>query len=117
MNSSKVLVMGCAIAMTSAAFNAQALTAKAGLDACTRAMVDTLSMSVGSQVGYHMDTRNKATGRLNARDIFHLDARNPKTDDVIGRFDCIVSRRAEVLELITLPLSADDARIRAGITY
>lgn len=114
MNTRKALTTGCALVMLTAPFHANALPAKAGMDACTKAMIDNLSGEIGAPLGYSMDPEHKISGRLNKVDTFHLDARHPGTDEVVGRYDCVVSRRAEVIELVTLPLTADDASTRAG---
>ena len=116
MNTRKALTTGCALVMLTAPFHANALTAKAGMDACTKAMIDNLSGELGAPLGYSMDPEHKVSGRLKMEDTFHLDARHPGTDEVVGRYDCIVSRQAEVIELVTLPLTAEDASARAWKT-
>ena len=63
-----------------------------------------------------MDPKHGVSGRLRKVETFHLDARHPGTDEVVGRYDCVVSKQAEVIELVTLPLTADDAVTRAWET-
>ena len=92
---------------------AQAATEKAALEACADAMMNDIS-GYGSTPEYSVKNLKLANARIIRRpDTFHLDARGSKSDDVIGRYDCIVNRDAEVVELIVLPLDASDARSRA----
>jgi hypothetical protein len=116
MNTSKFSTMGCALLMTTATFNATALTTKAGIDICTKAMVNELSTELGAPVGYTMDSILRDHVRMKRTETFHLDARDPGTDEIVGRYDCVVNNKAEVIKLVMLPLSADDAKTRAWKT-
>jgi hypothetical protein len=116
MNTKNVLSLGCALVMTTAPFHVNALTAEVGLNACTEAMVNDLSTESGTPMGFRMDVNYTGRGRMKKLEIFHLDARHPGTNKIVGRYDCVVTNRAKVVELVPLPLSADDAAIRAGIT-
>jgi len=116
MNTSKALKTGCALVMLTAPFHANALTAKDGMGACTKAMIDNLSTELGAPLGFRMDSKFEDNGRMKRVETFHLDARHPGTEEVVGRYDCVVSNEAEVIKLVTLPLSADDANIRAWKT-
>lgn len=116
MNTKNVLSLGCVLATITAPVHVNALTAKVGLNACTEAMVNDLSTETGTPIGFRMDTNYTGHGRMKRLETFHLDARHPGTNEIVGRYDCVVTSKAKVVELITLPLSADDAVIRAGIT-
>jgi hypothetical protein len=116
MNTKKVLTLGCALVMTTAPIHVNALSAEIGLDACTKAMVNDLSTEFGARVGFRMDTDYTYPNRMRSRETFYLDARHPVSNEVVGRYDCVVTNRAKVVKLVPLPLSADDAAIRAGIT-
>lgn len=116
MNTKKVLTLGCALVMTTAPIHVNALSAEIGLDACTKAMVNDLSTEFGARVGFRMDRDYTYPTRMKSRETFYLDARHPVSNEVVGRYDCVVTNRAMVVKLVPLPLSADDAAIRAGIT-
>ena len=113
MSTSNLSTLGCALVMTTATFNADALTTKTGIDICTKAMVNELSTELGAPLDYRMDSKYKANARMRRTETFHLDARDPGTDEVVGRYDCVVNNKAEVIKLVMLPLSAEDADIRA----
>jgi hypothetical protein len=49
---------------------------------------------------------------LNRVNVFELDAFDPDSGNVIGRFTCTVNRRAKVTMLAPLPLSERDAKFR-----
>lgn len=114
MNNSKVLSLGCAVAISMASFTAEAASRKDGLDACADALVVEMSSDhetpLNYQVGPESDFSDKKMGK---REVFHLDARDPASDEVVARADCVVSRNGKVLRLVSVPLSADDAATRA----
>lgn len=116
MNNSKLFKSGFAIAMATASFSASAMTTEAGLDLCTRAMVDQLSNEAGTPLNFTMDSNAYPRSRMRRTETFHLDARAPGSDEIVGRYDCVVNNKAEVIELVMLPLSAEDASVRAWKT-
>lgn len=113
MKTVKLLSLGIALALSTLPAHLHAKAARAGMGACAEAIEAELSADAGNPVGVRLDPQTRAYGRMYKREVFHLDARNKETDGVVARFDCIVSDRAKVLELIPVPLSAGDARDRA----
>ena len=51
--------------------------------------------------------------RLADRSTFHLDARDPRTEEIVMKAECVVNSRGEVRSLITLPKDAPDAEERS----
>lgn len=114
MNKHKVMKMGLVLAISAVPVHANAVTRQAGLEACAEAMVSGLAESQGSPMVFNLGP--DSTGgkkKLAIRETFHLDARDPDSDKVVARKDCVVNKRAEVIRLIEVPLDGPDARIRA----
>lgn len=118
MNNRKVISLGFALAVSALPLQAHAIPSKYGLDACVKAMVEDLSETNGVPIEFQTDPDSKAgRSRLGRREVFHLDARDSKTNEVVARVDCVVNERAEVRELITMPLAAEDASVRSYMSY
>ena len=114
MNSKKILKVGFIAALASAPFHAQATPGHAGLDACAQAMIADLAAEQGAPMVYNMDPSTRTMkGALKRREVIHLDAKDPESDEVVARVDCVVNRKAEVKQLIRVPLEAPNARDRA----
>lgn len=114
MNNSKIFVAGCAIAVSMVSLGTQAATHNDGLDACAAAVVSELGNAQGAAMKYSMapgsDTSNV---KLKRREVFHMDIRDPQTQEIIARADCIVDENAAVRKLKNLPIDAKDAVVRA----
>ena len=114
MNNSKVLSFGCAVAISMASFSAEAASRQEGLDACAGALVVEMGSENDAPLSYKVGPESDLSSkRMARREVFHLDARDPASEEVIARADCVVDGRANVLRLVSVPLSADDAAIRA----
>ena len=116
MISKRVTKVGLVAAMTVAPFHANAtlVSAQEGMDACAAAMVAELAANQGAPMVYNLDPESKSTGKLkNRREVFHLDALDPESQEVVARVDCVVDSRARVQKLIAVPLDAPAARMRA----
>lgn len=114
MSKHKTLKIGLVLAIAAVPVHVHAVTRQAGLEACAEAMVGSLAESQGSAMVFNLDSESKGGKRkLVNRDIFHLDARDPESDKVVARTDCVVNKRAEVIRLTVVPLDGPDARIRA----
>lgn len=114
MNNSKILTIGCTVVIALTPFSAKAASMKAGLDACADALVTELASSNGAPLDYRVNPGSGATGvRLKRREVIHLDARDPNSQEVVARADCTVDHRANVRELVSVPLDAADAAERA----
>lgn len=115
MNNRKLLTIGCALAVSLAPFSAQAATRQAALDACADAMVSELAGENGIPPGYSMDPASDGSvARLRGHETFHLDVRDPASQEVVARADCVVDKRGKVRRLVDLPLSADNAEVRSN---
>ena len=115
MNNSKILTMGCAVAIALAPFSVKAASQQDGLDACASAVVDELAISNGAPLDYRMSEVSRASkSRLRVRETFHFDVHDPNSDEVVARADCVVDSRARVKKVVTLPLDEPDAAQRAA---
>jgi hypothetical protein len=61
-----------------------------------------------------LPARSRRMGRV---ELFHLDARDPESQEVVARADCWVNRSAEVQRLLPVPIEAEDAEKRAASLY
>jgi hypothetical protein len=119
MKNSTVIRSALLAAMAAAPFHAHALSAKAGLDACADAMVSELADKQGAPMVYNLDPSSTKSPRpIGRSELYHLDARDPKSEEVIARYDCFINHDAQVQKLVRVPLDAPDARFRAtGVDY
>jgi len=114
MSHNKIFTVTCALAVALAPFNSEAATREAGLNACADALVTKISDDYGTDLGFHLDSESEISKiQLGNREVYHLDVRDPNTDKVVARAECIVDRKAHVRELVSVPLSADEAAVRA----
>ena len=108
MNSKRIFVIGVTAAMSMASFYANATAGHVGLEACVDAMVGELSEANGTQVGYSLDSASDNFDRnLRAREVISLYARDPSTDALVSRMDCVVDRRGRIPRLKDMPLEDD----------
>ena len=114
MNKKSIAVLGSALALSLLPFSASAYTAETALNACAAALTTEMS---GGELAYKIDERSDGGKRLRGVETFHLDARDPASDEVVARADCVVDGRARVKWLKTLPLDAADASERALTAY
>lgn len=114
MKHGKILKTGMVLALTAASVHASASSSQDGLDACAEAMVNDLAANQGAPLVYNLAPDSKSgRGRLRQRQVFHLDARSADGETIVARMDCVVNSKAEVTQLIVVPLDGDDARLRA----
>ena len=114
MNKKSIAVLGSALALSVFPFSASAYTAETALNACAAALTTEMS---GGELTYRIDESSGGAKRLRGVETFHLDARDPASDEVVARADCVVDGRARVKWLKTLPLDAADASERALTAY
>ena len=114
MNKIKLKVLTGTV-MVGMAFSATAMsaTASAGLEACADAMMDEISGTAEKPAYKVRNLKKEKRDRLSGDEVFYLDAMTKESEKVIGRFDCVVNRRAEVIELTRLPLDAKAAHKRS----
>ncbi len=94
---------------------ANAATERDAIRACSEAIATSVEQRQGATVKLTVDLSSVSVKRRLAEDtMFHLDAVNPVNDNVIGRYDCRVDRRAIVRSLQELPPDAPEAKIRAS---
>jgi hypothetical protein len=91
-----------------------AATGEDGFEACVSALVQDLSDAQGFplQATISEDTA-VANNRLNRRNRFYLDVRDPASREIVAKIDCIVNKQAEVVELLRLPEDAPVAEVRS----
>ena len=115
MNNSKILTIGCAIAISLAPHAVKAATMETGLNACADALVSELATSNGAPLGYRVSPESSTSqSRLKRREKIHLDVHNPESREVVARADCTVDNHGQVRKLVTVPLDAADAEERAS---
>ena len=109
MNSKKRLFAKCTLALALAPFHTQASTGLTGLEACADALVNELSESSGSAVNYQLDPANEDLDRkLQSLELFSLYARDPSSNELVSRMDCVVNNKGRVIRLTSKPLSAEE---------
>jgi len=114
MKHSNLLKTGIALALAGVAFQANASSARDGLEACAEAMVKDLASNQGAPLVYNLaPDSNSGKRKLERNQVFHLDARSADGESVVARMDCVVNREAKVTKLIVVPIDAEDARLRA----
>ena len=85
----------------------------AAVAACTGAIADYFEGRQGIAPMVQIDSSAMGQDhRLDKINVFELDALDPATRNVVGRFTCTVNERAIVRRLVTLPLTAPDAMQR-----
>lgn len=117
MNHLKMITAGCAIALSVTSLDSLASATRTdGLNACAEAVVTELGNSKGSPMGFSLSPdSDMSSQRLARREIFHLDIRNPDTEAVMARIDCVVDQKGRVRKVIDVPLDGPDAERRATI--
>ena len=113
-----MIQLGCALAISLAPAAALAATDQDALEACMDALTQELAISHGSPMAARLSATTEASGeRLRRSQVFHLDARNVESREVVARVDCIVDPGARVRSLNRLPLDAGDADERATTRF
>jgi hypothetical protein len=94
--------------------SAEAAPARVGLESCVSALTKAISESQGTGVEARIsgDSR-QGRSQLNGRSRFHLDARDPRSEEIVMKADCVVNARGEVRSLIVLPADAPEAEERS----
>ena len=115
MKKHEILKYGSALAVALAPVTVPAATGQDGLEACVEALVAEVANAKGITLNARLDPETQGSKkRLERREIFHLDARDRASREIVARADCIVNARAEVRSLTRVPLDAPDAWERAS---
>ena len=118
MNKPNMKTIGCTLALSLVPFSANAVTESKALEACANALASDISGNTGIETAYRMDEDFPASSRrLGEVQLFHLDARDPDSQEVVARADCWVNRSAKVKRLLPVPVEAEDAEKRAASLY
>ena len=105
----RVAVLGLPVLLFNSAI-ANAATDGDAVEACADAITTFIEQRQGVEPDLQLDqTRIERGQRLNSPAIFELDAIDASTNDIVGKFTCLVNKRAKVRKLVTLPLDAPDA--------
>jgi hypothetical protein len=116
MHSKTLLAISFAAAIAGMPVKSEARADRNGLSACASALTDQLASAQGAPVDFRLNDGLAADKRRSSSaGVWYLDARDPKTQEVVARVDCRVNSRAQVVSLEPVPLSASDARERADI--
>ena len=119
MNKKLILKAGVIVALASLPLYASEKTeGEVALDACAQALAAKLENKTGEAVDYNINPDSRGN-KKELRDgvVIYLDAKAQFSDDIIARANCIVNEDAEVTELVALPLTAPEARVRARKAY
>ena len=114
MKTKYMIRLGSALALSLAPFTASAYTGETAMNACAEAFTAEIT---GEEIAWRLDEESDVAGRLNGSQILHLDARDPETNEVVARADCVVDSRARIKRLTTIPVDAKDASERALTAY
>lgn len=111
---SKIAKTSLILALAATPIFAHATSGEAGIDACAAAMVSELADNQGAPMVYNLDPESNTTNsRLKRREVIHLDARDPNSQEIIARVDCVIDSNARVRKLIQVPVDGPDAQFRA----
>ena len=110
MKTKHMIKLGSVLALSMAPFTASAYTAETAMNACAEAFTAEIT---GEELAWRLDEETKVAGRLKGSEVLHLDARDPETNEVVARAECVVDSRARVKRVIVLPIDAEDASERA----
>jgi hypothetical protein len=114
MKARKTLAMMCAVATSFIHPGAEAASGMDALEACASALAREMSKAQGSGIQVRISDDSLETGRrLVARTIYHLDARDPRNNEIVAKADCTVDTRARVKSLVRLPDDAPEAPERS----
>ena len=114
MKHTKKIICTGAIAAIMFSTGSIAATRTDGLNACASAAVAEISISQDAAPNFSLTPESSISrAKLNRRELFHLDLRNPSTDEVLARVDCTVDQRARVIDLKEVPLEGKDAVARS----
>ena len=101
----------CAVAISLTPMLSNAASEQDGVEACVQALASRIAESQGAPVDYQIgNDSNVSAQKLDRRTLFHLAARDPQSQKVVARADCIVTSRAEVKKLTMVRLYGPDAR-------
>ena len=114
MNTKKTMALACAALASMPYPAAEAASARTGLESCVSALTKEISdvQGVGVEARISEDSRY-GQSRLEGRSTFHLDARDPRSQEIVLKAACVVNSRGEVRRLITLPADAPEAAERS----
>ena len=118
MNKANMKTIGCALTLALLPLSANAVSESKALEACASALASEISGDTGVETSYRLDEGMPVnTRRLRDVGLFHLDAHDPESREVVARADCWVTRRARVTRLVPVPIDAGDATQRATALY
>ena len=114
MNIRKILSVTGAIAILAIPATSLAATDQDAIEACARAMTDEVDMLADPdlRITVASDPDNGAR-RLRGTTLFHLDAMDAASRQVVARVDCIVNQSGAVRSIRTIALDSLEARKRA----
>lgn len=103
----------CAVAISLTPLLSHAASEQDGVNACAEALTSQLAEMQSAPIEFTIGSDGHfSTRRLDRLNRFFLDARDPQSQEVIARADCIVSWNAEVKRLTMIPLDEHAASLR-----
>jgi len=115
MNSKKKLLVKCTLTMAMVPFHTYATSGQAGLKACADAMVSELSITNGTAVGYQLNSASEGFDRkLQSFERISLYARDPQSNELVSKMDCVISSKGRVIRLTRLPLEDTESGNRVS---
>jgi len=101
----------CTVAISLTPLLSNAASEQDGVKACVQALASQIAESQGAPVDYRVGYDSDVSAqRLDRRTLFHLSAKDPQSQKVVARADCIVTSKAEVKKLTVVRLDGFDAR-------
>jgi len=114
MKGRKTMVMMCALTTSCIHLGADAASGMDGLEACASELARELSTAQGAGIQVRIsDDSLVPSRRLDTRTLYHLDARDPRNNEIVAKADCAVDARARVRSLVRLPDDAPEAAERS----
>jgi len=103
----------CAVAISLTPLLSHAASEQDGVKACAEALTSQLAEMQSAPIDFKIGSIGQfSTRRLDKLNRFLLDAKDPQSQDVIAKAECIVSWSAEVKRLTMIPLDGHAAGLR-----
>ncbi len=103
----------CAVAISLTPVMSNAASEQDGVNACAKALTSQLAEIQSAPIEFTIGSDSHfSTRRLDRLNRFFLDARDPRSQEIIARADCVVSGNAEVKRLTMTPLDEHGVRLR-----
>ncbi|MBT8098230.1 MAG: hypothetical protein KJO82_00700 [Gammaproteobacteria bacterium] len=114
MNAKNCVNVAILCVLASGPVAAKSATEVDAIRACGEAIAAKIEGKQGAALKLNVDeSQVSAKRRLDNRTMFYMDIFDPATNDLVGKYDCIVDRRAKIRALRELPVEAAVAAVRS----